>query len=137
MALTYTWAVTSLKKTSDPTLGVDNVVVQTTWTCTGTDEDGYSGVFNGATPFPLSQLDPATFIPYEDLTEADVIGWIQAVVVGSYKEHVDAQIMKQIALEKDPVVEVPNGDFPWDPPAPTPTPEPPVSNPAPEENVSE
>lgn len=137
MALTYTWAVTSLKKTTDIALGIDNVVVQTTWTCTGTDEDGDSGTFNGATPFPLSTVDPATFIPYEDLTEADVIGWIQAVVVGSYKEHVDAQIMKQIALIKDPVVEVPNGDFPWDPPAPAPTPEPPVSNPAPEENVSE
>lgn len=127
MALTYTWAITSLKKTTDGTL--DNVVVQSTWTCTGTDEDGDSGTFNGATPFPLSTVDPATFIPYEDLTEADVLGWIQAVVVGTYKEHVDAQIMKQIALEKDPVVDVPEGDFPWDPPAPTP----PVSpNPAPE-----
>jgi hypothetical protein len=118
MALTYTWAVTSLKKTTDGS--VDNFVVQSTWTCTGTDEDGDSGVFNGATPFPLDSLDPATFIPYEDLTEADVIGWIQAVVVGSYKEHVDAQINKQIALIKDPVVDVPNGELPWDPPAPTP-----------------
>ncbi len=118
MALTYTWAVTSLKKTTDGS--VDNFVVQSTWTCTGTDEDGDSGVFNGATPFPLDSLDPATFIPYEDLTEADVIGWIQAVVVGAYKEHVDAQINKQIALIKDPVVDVPNGELPWDAPAPTP-----------------
>jgi hypothetical protein len=116
MALTYTWAVTSLKKTTDGS--VDNFVVQSTWTCTGTDEDGDSGVFNGATPFPLDSLDPATFIPYEDLTEADVIGWIQAVVVGSYKEHVDAQINKQIALIKDPVVDVPEGDFPWEEPTP-------------------
>ena len=126
MALTYTWAVTSLKKTTDVALDIDNVVVQTTWTCTGTDEDGDSGTFNGATPFPLSSVDPATFIPYEDLTEADVLGWIQAVVVGSYKDHVDEQINKQIALEKDPVVDVPEGDFPWDPPAPTP-PTPPVT----------
>jgi hypothetical protein len=116
MALTYTWAVTSLKKTTDGS--VDNFVVQSTWTCTGTDEDGDSGVFNGATPFPLDSLDPATFIPYEDLTEADVIGWIQAVVVGSYKEHVDAQINKQIALIKDPVADVPEGDFPWEEPTP-------------------
>jgi hypothetical protein len=120
MALTYTWAVTSLKKTTDGS--VDNFVVQSTWTCTGTDEDGDSGTFNGATPFPLDSLDPATFIPYEDLTEADVLGWIEAVVVGSYKEHVDAQINKQIALIKDPVVDVPNGELPWDEPTPTPTP---------------
>jgi hypothetical protein len=120
MALTYTWAITSLKKTTDGDLS--NVVVQSTWTCTGTDEDGDSGTFNGATPFPLSSVDPATFIPYEDLTEADVLGWIQAVVVGGYKDHVDAQINKQIALEKDPVVNVPEGDFPWEEPTPTPTP---------------
>jgi hypothetical protein len=124
MTLTYTWAITSLKKTTDGS--VDNFVVQSTWTCTGTDEDGDSGVFNGATPFPLDSLDPVTFIPYEDLTEADVLGWIEAVVVGSYKDHVDEQINKQIALIKDPVVEVPNGDFPWDPNQPTP-PTPPVS----------
>ena len=122
MALTYTWAITSLKKTTDVTLDIDNVVVQTTWTCTGTDEDGDSGTFNGATPFSLATVDPATFIPYEDLTEADVLGWIQAVVVGPYKDHVDAQINKQIALEKDPVVDVPEGDFPWEEPTPTPTP---------------
>jgi hypothetical protein len=133
MALTYTWAVTSLKKTTDGS--VDNFVVQSTWTCTGTDEDGDSGTFNGATPFPLDSLDPVTFIPYEDLTEADVLGWIEAVVVGSYKEHVDAQINKQIALIKDPVVEVPEGDFPWDEPTPTPTPPTPPVSAAPEGEV--
>jgi len=120
MALTYTWAITSLAKTNEADL--QNVIVQTTWTCTGTDEDGDSGTFNGATPFPLNTVNPDDFIPYEDLTEADVIGWVQAVVVGSYKEHVDAQINKQIFLKKHPVDQVPNGDFPWDPPAPPPPP---------------
>ena len=120
MALTYTWAITSLAKTNEADL--QNVIVQTTWTCTGTDEDGDSGTFNGATPFPLNTVNPDDFIPYEDLTEADVISWVQAVVVGSYKEHVDAQINKQIFLKKHPVDQVPNGDFPWDPPAPPPPP---------------
>ena len=114
MALTYVYAVTSLKKTTDGS--IDNAVVQSTWTCTGTDEDGDSGVFNGATPFPLSSVDPDNFIPYEELTEADIIGWIQAVVVGSYKDHIDGQINKQIALIKNPVVEVPNNELPWSPP---------------------
>lgn len=117
MALTYTWAVTSLKKTMDG--DISDVVVQSTWTCTGTDEDGDSGVFNGATPFPLSSVDPDNFIPYEELTEADIIAWIQAVVVGAYKEHVDAQILKQILLKKHPVQEVPSNELPWSPPAET------------------
>ena len=117
MALTYVYAVTSLKKTTDGS--IDNAVVQSTWTCTGTDADGDSGVFNGATPFPLSSVDPDNFIPYEELTEADIIGWIQAVVVGSYKDHIDGQINKQIALIKNPVVEVPNNELPWSPPTET------------------
>jgi hypothetical protein len=114
MTLSYTWAITSLKKTTDG--NISNVVVQTNWTCTGTDADGDSGTFNGATPFPLSSVDPENFIPYEELTEADVLSWIQAVVVGAYKEHIDEQIMKQIALIKDPVVEVPSNELPWSPP---------------------
>jgi len=115
MALTYVYAVTSLKKTNDG--GVENAVVQSTWTCTGTDEDGDSGVFNGATPFSLNSVDPDNFIPYEELTEDDVINWIKAVVVGSYKEHIDMQISKQIALIKAPVVEVPSNELPWSPPS--------------------
>jgi hypothetical protein len=65
MTLTYTWAITSLKKTTDGS--VDNFVVQSTWTCTGTDEDGDSGTFNGATPFPLDSLDPAHVHPIRRL----------------------------------------------------------------------
>jgi hypothetical protein len=117
MALTYVYAVTSLKKTTDGS--IDNAVVQSTWTCTGTDADGDSGVFNGATPFPLADVDPDNFIPYEELTEADIIKWIEAVVVGSYKEHIDGQINKQIALIKNPVVEVPSNELPWSPPTET------------------
>jgi len=116
MALTYTWAITSLKKTTDVALDIDNVVVQTTWTCTGTDEDGDSGTFNGATPFNPQEVELEGFIAYEDLTEAQVLAWIQEVVVGSYKDHVDAHIMKQIQLQKTPVEEVPEGQFPWSPP---------------------
>jgi hypothetical protein len=42
-------------------------------------------------------------------------------------DHIDAQIAKQIALVKMPQTDVSEGDFPWDPPAPTPTPEETVS----------
>ena len=114
----YTWAVTSLNKATEGALV--NVVVQTYWTCTGTDADGDSGTFSGATPFPLSGAGSDTFTPYEALTESDVTGWIQAAVVGPYKDHVDGQIAKQIALKKQPVEEVPSSELPWAPPAVTP-----------------
>lgn len=117
MALSYTWKLTGLKKTSGNNLS--DVIVQTYWKVTGADEDGDSGEFSGATPFNLSEVDPNNFTAYENLTEEIILGWIQAVVVDSYKDHVDEQIQKQIDLAKNPVVEVSNGSFPWDPPAPT------------------
>ena len=114
MTLAYTWALKSLKKAD--TADLSGVIVQTQWTCTGTDEDGDSGTFHGATPFNPQEVELEGFVAYEDLTEAVVLGWIQEVVVGSYKDHVDAQIMKQIQLIKTPVEEVPEGQFPWSPP---------------------
>lgn len=100
----YTWEVTGLKKESQ------GGVVQTYWTKTGTDAEGNTGTFSGATPFEPDPNDP-NFIPFESLTEADVLGWIQAVVVDSYEEHVNAQIQKQI--DQKVVVDA---DLPWAPP---------------------
>jgi len=115
MSLTYTWKLKSLRKTNTPELS--DVVVQTFWECTGTDEDGNSGTFNGATPFDAQDVDGDGFITYEELTEAAVLGWIQAVVVGSYKEHIDQQIMKQINEKKVPIIEVSESQLPWAEPA--------------------
>lgn len=115
MTLAYTWSLKSIKKYDVDTL--QGVIVQTTWTCTGTDEDGDEGVFNGATPFNPAEVDAENFTAYEDLTEAQVLGWIQSIVVGAYKEHVDGQIAKQIEAKKNPTEEVAEGAFPWSPPA--------------------
>jgi hypothetical protein len=114
MAITYTWAVTGMKVT---TVGTEaDYVVQTYWTKTGTDENGNTGMFSGATP-----LDPnpeqTDFVPYDQLTQAIVLSWIQPVVTGSYEEHVNGVIAKQIADKIDPVTEP---DLPWATPTPTP-----------------
>ena len=108
MAIEYTWKITGLKKTTEG----DNVdaVVQTYWTKTGVDDDGNTGVFNGATPFTSVNADP--FVPFADLTEVGVLEWIKATadVDGSYKEHINAQIQKQIDEQITPVVDA---DMPW------------------------
>ena len=111
MALTYNWKLNSLKKTSAANLS--NVVIGTTWTLTGTDADNYSGTFSGATPFKVAELDPSSFIDYNSLTEDIVLGWVQAVVVGSYKDHIDEQINKQIRDKKNPVEEATGNNLPW------------------------
>lgn len=99
MALTLAWEVTGLK-TQDQTnadgVTLTDAVVQTYWSCTGTDENGNEGSFSGATPFTAENTPAGSFTAFASLTEETVIGWIQAVVVGGYLEHVQAQIQKQI-----------------------------------------
>jgi len=122
MTLTYKWKITSLKKTDDPSVELNDIIVQTRWTLTGTDEEGNSGTFTGATPFEPDQVDPVNFTTYETLTEAMVIGWIQEVVNNNptYKEHIEEQIQKQIDAIKKPQIEVDSDALPWaEPTAPS------------------
>lgn len=111
MSMTYTWEVTSLKTQNQTNADGDtleNAVVQTYWKKTGTDEDGNTGSFSGATPFTATNTPAGSFVAFADLTEATVLGWIQAVVVGGYEEHVNGQIQSQI--DEQTVTEA---DMPW------------------------
>lgn len=103
MALTYTWEVTGIKKNADSKL------VQTYWKKTGTDEHGHEGSFAGATP-----VDPAVADINVDgnLTEQEILDYIQTVVVDDYEAHVNAQIQGQIDAQH--VEEV---ALPWAPAA--------------------
>jgi hypothetical protein len=81
-----------------------------------TEEGKNQGTFSGATPFTTTTMPEGyNFIPFADLTEQDVISWIQAVVEGNpgYKQHIDEQIQKQIDDKMRPISEA---DLPWAPP---------------------
>lgn len=111
----YTWKITQLTKTN--TGDIDNIIVGTRWTVTGKDEDGYEGTFVGATPFELATVDPDNFTPYEQLTETQVLNWIQNKVSGSastsYWDHISERINKAIETEKNIKVSVETKDLPW------------------------
>jgi hypothetical protein len=110
--MNYTWKLKSLKRKDSEEL--KNIIVQTYWEKIGTDEDGNTGSFQGATPFDLTTVDPDNFVEYEDLTEEMVLSWIQSIVVGLYADRVNKEIADQIEEKKNPTVEVFSG-FPWDP----------------------
>jgi hypothetical protein len=107
MEITYTWKVDGIKTTE--VAGEPNFVFQTYWDKTGTDELGNTGTFIGATPF---KQDPSqsTFIPFDQLTEEIVLGWIQSLVVNDYERHVNDQIEKQIQQKRTPVG---TPELPW------------------------
>jgi hypothetical protein len=121
MALTYTWAIKTLRKQNDQANNLSDVIVHVQWECTGTDENGHTGTFNGAAPLELNPADIGAFLPYASLTEADVITWIQDIVNGNpgYKAHIDEQIQKQIDDKVNPAAEVTSEALPWAPPANT------------------
>jgi hypothetical protein len=103
--MTHTWKITKIKTVD--TENVTDAVVQTYWQKIGTDENGNEGVFTGATPFLQSSINPENFVPYAQLTEQTIIGWIQNVVVGSYAEYVNDQIQKQIDAKSIKTPELP------------------------------
>ena len=111
MAVTYTWEITGIKTRNANNF--TNAVVQTYWKKIGTDENGNTAFFAGATPFDADQIDPDNFTALDQLTEEMVLGWIQAQVTGSYEEHVNSVIQKQIDEITSPVAELNNENLPW------------------------
>lgn len=82
-------------------------VVNVLWTVTGVDGANTASI-GGNTQFSSSQA-PETFIPYDQLTEATVLGWIPANQIDSAQACVQGQINSLIA----PPVSPANTPLPW------------------------
>jgi hypothetical protein len=93
--------------------GEADVVFTVHWTLTGTDGT-YVGSVYGSVGVSLNE--GATFTPYEDLTEAQVIGWVQDALGAEQVAAYEANVAQQIADQIDPPVVTP--PLPWATPAP-------------------
>lgn len=111
----YTWKIKSLIKQNTDDL--DNVIIGTRWTVTGTNEDGLTGEFQGATPLSLDSVDPDNFTAFDNLTENQVLGWIKSMVSGSaptaYWDHISERIDKQIQEKVHVKINVEETELPW------------------------
>jgi len=83
-----------------------NYVVNALWEVTGVDGE-YTASIGGNTTFDSNQAE--TFIPYADLTEATVIGWIPEQAMASAQACVQGQIDSMIT----PPVSPQNTPLPW------------------------
>ena len=100
---TFTTTITAMytMQTPDP-----DYVVNALWQVTGVDGE-YTASIGGNTQF-TSQQGP-DFIPYADLTEATVIGWIPESQITSAQACVQGQIDSMIT----PPVSPANTPLPW------------------------
>ena len=103
MAITYTWNCTTVDTYPTKSDQAD-VIFNVHWGLTGVDdtEDEIKGRPMGDSygVVSLDTEDLSTFTAFADITEADVIGWVEAALgedqVASIKTSIDAQIAEKI-----------------------------------------
>ena len=102
---TITWTVTAMD--CYPQEGGNTDVVFTVhWTCSGTQDAYSASVYSTcAVPAPTG----SAFIPYADLTQDQVLGWIWAN--GVDKASAEAAVQQQINNQINPPVVTP--PLPW------------------------
>jgi len=87
-----TWTISTLERKLS-----DGGVVVAHWRATAVDGDFSASSYGtiGFTPDPSA----SGFIAYDSLTEADVVGWVQAEVD---KDAIEASLAAQIEADKNP-----------------------------------
>lgn len=93
MAATFNWTVAQLERKLS-----DGFVFVAHWRCTASDGD-FSASSYGTAGF-TADPEAEGFVPYESLTEADVLGWVWESVD---KESVEASLQSKIEADKNPV----------------------------------
>jgi hypothetical protein len=105
MATTFTWSITAMDCYPEVD-GEQDVVFTVHWTCEGTDGTYSASVYSTQSV----TTDPeATFTPYADLTQEQVLGWIWAS--GVDKDVTEAAVGQQIQDQITPQVVTPQ--LPW------------------------
>lgn len=88
------WKIVNLDRTLP-----DGIVTTAHWTATEVDGD-HTGSTYGSVGIPLDEEE--TIIPFDDLTEAEVIAWVKAALGEEQVEAIETAIANQIALSKAP-----------------------------------
>ena len=97
---TFTWTIAQLERNTS-----DNGVVIAHWRCEGVDGDNSTGSYGTCSFTPDPTADD--FIAFDALTEADVLGWVNAEVS---KEDTEAQLQTKLDELANPVTA---SGMPW------------------------
>ena len=104
----YNWEVTALY--TETVAGEQDYVVIANYSVVGVDGT-YSASLSNIARFSTESMSP--FIPYDQLTEAIVIGWIQTDLGVDGVANIEACIQGQIDSQINPPVVPMNTPLPW------------------------
>jgi hypothetical protein len=98
--MSATWTIANLERNT-----ADGGVTVAHWRCTVVDGDCSASSYGtvGFTPDPTAE----GFVPFENLTEADVLAWVHGSVD---KDATEAALTAKIDAEKNPTTEA---GLPW------------------------
>ena len=106
---TWTWSITSMQQWPSGTNA--GYVVNVNFTLTGTDET-HTASIGGNVQYPVSDAQ-AGFVPYAQLTQATVIGWVQESLGEQGIANFEANVQGQINSLENPPVSPTTQPLPW------------------------
>jgi len=92
--LAVEWKIVNLERTLP-----NDIVTTAHWTASEVD-GGHTGSAYGSVGIPLNEENE--IIPFEDLTEAEVIAWVKETLGEEQVETIESAIATQIAVAKSP-----------------------------------
>jgi hypothetical protein len=98
--MSATWTIAQLERNT-----ADGGVTVAHWRCTAVDGDHSASAYGTCSFTP--DASAAGFVPYENLTEADVLAWVHGSVD---KDATEAALTAKIDAEKNPTTEA---GLPW------------------------
>ena len=106
MAITYTWSVTGLMVQDEGDL--DKVAVMSNFSISGTD-----GEHTGQVSYAVNLLpaDAQNFTPYNQITQAQALGWTQDALGVDRVTAMEGEVAEQIAKAAIPVPQP--APLPW------------------------
>ena len=107
MATKFTWTVDRMYTLNTP---APYFVVNVLWTLTGVDGE-FTASIGGNNIF--SEQEGPDFIPYDQLTQDIVIGWVQKALGPDGIANYQANVNGQIESMKNPPVSPQNQPLPW------------------------
>ena len=108
MATTFSWKVNSMYTVQQPD---PDYVVNILWTLTGVDGENTASI-DGNTQLAIDDKK-TDFVPYDELTESIVLGWVQESLGEQGVANFEANVNGQIESMINPPVTPQNTPLPW------------------------